>query len=68
VADAVPGEETASFASTMLVDFRARLRASADPDRSFRITCELAARPGWSGVRRVLDSAPLEDAAPPRTR
>ncbi len=50
VAAAVPGEETASFASTVLVDFRARLRASADPDRSFRSTCELAARPGWSGA------------------
>jgi hypothetical protein len=32
VADAVAGEETASFASTVLVDFRARLRASAGPD------------------------------------
>jgi hypothetical protein len=62
VADAVAGEETASFASTVLVDFRARLRASADPDRIFRVTCELARRVGLVGVRRVLDSAPLEDA------
>jgi transposase-like protein DUF772 len=62
VADAVAGEETASFASTVLVDFRARLRASADPDRIFRVTCALAQSAGLVGVRRVLDSAPLEDA------
>jgi len=62
VADAVAGEETASFASTVLVDFRARLRASADPDRIFRVTCELARQAGLVGMRRVLDSAPLEDA------
>jgi hypothetical protein len=62
VADAVAGEETASFAHTVLVDFRARLRASADPDRIFRVTCELARQVGLVGVRRVLDSAPLEDA------
>jgi hypothetical protein len=40
VAAAVAGEETASFAHTVLVDFRARLRASADPDRGFRVTCQ----------------------------
>jgi hypothetical protein len=62
VADAVAGEETASFASTVLVDFRARLRRSADPDRIFRVTCALARQVGLVGVRRVLDSAPLEDA------
>src|SRR5215211_5124015 len=62
VADAVAGEESASFASTVLVDFRARLRASADPDRIFRVTCELARQAGLVGMRRVLDSAPLEDA------
>jgi Transposase domain (DUF772) len=62
VADAVAGEETASFASTVLVDLRARLRASADPDRIFRVTCQLARQVGLVGVRRVLDSAPLEDA------
>jgi hypothetical protein len=62
VADAVAGEETASFAHTVLVDFRARLRRSADPDRIFRATCELARQVGLVGVRRVLDSAPLEDA------
>jgi len=62
VADAVAGEETASFAHTVLVDLRARLRASADPDRIFRVTCALARQVGLVGVKRVLDSAPLEDA------
>jgi Transposase DDE domain/Transposase domain (DUF772) len=62
VADAVAGEETASFASTVLVDLRARLRRSADPDRVFRVTTDLARQAGLVGVRRVLDSTPLEDA------
>jgi hypothetical protein len=62
VADAVAGQETASFAHTVLVDLRARLRRSADPDRIFRVTCALARQVGLVGVRRVLDSAPLEDA------
>jgi Transposase domain (DUF772) len=62
VADAVAGEETASFASTVLVDLRARLRRSADPDRIFRVTCALARQAGLVGVRRVLDSTALEDA------
>jgi hypothetical protein len=56
------GEETASFAHTVLVDFCARLRRSADPDRILRVTCELARQLGLVGVKRVLDSAPLEDA------
>jgi hypothetical protein len=62
VADAVAGEETASFAHTVLVDLRARLRRSEDPDRIFRVTCDLARQVGLVGVKRVLDSAPLEDA------
>jgi hypothetical protein len=62
LADAVAGEETASFAHTVLVDFRARRRASADPHRIFRVTCQLARQLGLVGVKRVLDSAPLEDA------
>jgi hypothetical protein len=62
VADAVAGEETASFAATVLVDFRARLSAPGDPDRILRVTCQLARQAGLVGVRRVLDSAPLEDA------
>jgi hypothetical protein len=51
-----------SFVHTVLVELRARLRASADPDRVFRITTELARQAGLVGVRRVLDSAPLYDA------
>jgi Transposase DDE domain/Transposase domain (DUF772) len=62
VADAVAGEETASFAHTVLVDLRARLRRSADSDRIFRVTCRLARQVGLVGLRQVLDSAPLEDA------
>jgi hypothetical protein len=48
VADAVAGEETASFAHTVLVDLRARLRRSEDPDRIFRVTCQLGP-PGGAG-------------------
>jgi hypothetical protein len=55
-------DEAGSFAHTVLVEFRARLRASTDPDRIFRVTCELARQAGLVGVRRVLDSAPLFDA------
>jgi len=62
VADALAGEETASFAHTVLVDLRARLRRSQDPDRIFRVTCDLARQAGLVGPWRVLDSAPLEDA------
>ena len=62
VGDPVAGEETTSFASTVLVDLRARLRASKDPDRIFRVTTELARSVELVGVRRVLDSAPLLDA------
>ena len=55
-------DEMGSFAHTVLVELRARLRASADPDRIFRVTTELARQAGLVGVRRVLDSAPLFDA------
>jgi hypothetical protein len=55
-------DETGSFAHTVLVELRARLRASTDPDRVFRVTTELARAAGLVGVRRVLDSAPLFDA------
>jgi hypothetical protein len=41
---------------------RARLRDSADPDRIFRVTKEVAASAGLIGVKRVLDSTPLYDA------
>jgi Transposase DDE domain/Transposase domain (DUF772) len=55
-------DETPGFVHTVLVELRARLRASTDPDRIFRVTTELARQVGLVGVRRVLDSAPLFDA------
>jgi len=55
-------DEMGSFVHTVLVELRARLRASADPDRIFQVTTELARQAGLVGVRRVLDSAPLYDA------
>jgi hypothetical protein len=55
-------DELGGFAHTVLVDLRARLRRSADPDRIFRVTTQLARQLGLVGVRRVLDSAPLLDA------
>jgi Transposase DDE domain/Transposase domain (DUF772) len=55
-------DEMPGFAHTVLVELRARLRASADPDRIFRVTTELARSAGLVGVRRVLDAAPLFDA------
>jgi hypothetical protein len=55
-------DEVAGFVHTVLVELRARLPASADPDRIFRVTTELARQAGLVGVRRVLDSAPLYDA------
>ena len=55
-------DEMPGFVHTVLVELRARLRASADPDRIFRVTTELARQAGLVGVRRVLDSAPLYDA------
>ena len=51
-----------SFVHTVLVRTRMRLRDSADPDRVFRVSKEVAAEAGLVGVRRVLDSAPLFDA------
>jgi hypothetical protein len=55
-------DETPGFVHTVLVELRARLRSSQDPDRIFRVTTELARQAGLVGVRRVLDSAPLFDA------
>jgi hypothetical protein len=55
-------DEMPGFVHTVLVELRARVRASAEPDRVFRVTCELARQAGLVGVRRVLDSAPLYDA------
>jgi hypothetical protein len=55
-------DDQPGFVHTVLVELRARLRASRDPDRVFQITTELARQAGLVGVRRVLDSAPLYDA------
>jgi Transposase DDE domain/Transposase domain (DUF772) len=50
------------FSHTVLVDMRARLAASARPERIFEVTVEAARQAGLVGVRRVLDSTPLYDA------
>jgi Transposase DDE domain/Transposase domain (DUF772) len=54
--------EYPSFVHTVLVDMRARLRASASPDRIFSAVLDVAKRAGVVGRRRVLDSTPLYDA------
>ena len=50
------------FVHTVLVDMRARLAASARPDRIFEVVLECAKRAGLVGRRRVLDSTALYDA------
>lgn len=50
------------FVHTVLVDMRARLAASADPERIFRVTLGAARSAGLVGRRRVLDSTPIYDA------
>ena len=50
------------FSHTVLVDMRARLAASADPRRLFRVVLQAASSAGLVGARRVLDSTPLYDA------
>jgi hypothetical protein len=47
------------FSHTGLVDMRARLAASARPERIFAVTVAGARQAGLVGVRRVLDSTPL---------
>ncbi len=51
-----------SFAHTVLVDMRARLRASEEPNRIFRIVLDVAKKAGMVGRRRVMDSTPLYNA------
>jgi IS5 family transposase len=61
----VGGYDTAewtSFAHTVLVDMRERLRRSDRPDRIFEVTLEAASKAGLVGHRRALDSTPLYDA------
>ena len=50
------------LAHTVLVDMRARLARSEQPDRIRDVTIEAAREAGLVGVRRVLDSTPLYDA------
>jgi hypothetical protein len=50
------------FVHTVLVDMRARLRLSGDPDRIFNVTLDAARQAGLVGRRRVLDSTCLFDA------
>ena len=54
--------DASTFAHTVLVDMRARLRTSKEPDRIFRIVATVAKSAGLVGRRRVLDSTPLYDA------
>ena len=56
------GDGWAQFAHTVLVDMRARLAASADPRRIFRVALDAASAAGLVGSKRVLDSTPLYDA------
>ena len=56
------GEGRTSFAHTVLVEMRERLRGSNRPDRVFKIVLDAAAAAGLVGRRRVVDSTPLYDA------
>jgi len=56
------GDGWAQFAHTVLVDMRARLAASKDPRRLFRVALDAASAAGLVGAKRVLDSTPLYDA------
>ena len=56
------GDGWAQFAHTVLVDMRARLAASKDSRRIFRVALEAASAAGLVGFKRVLDSTPLYDA------
>jgi hypothetical protein len=61
----VGGYDTAgwsSFAHTVLVDMRARLAGSKDPDRIFATALSVAADAGLVGRKRAIDSTPLYDA------
>lgn len=53
------GDSWVSFAHTVLVDMQARLAASKDPRRLFRVVLDASSKAGLVGVKRVLDSTPL---------
>jgi hypothetical protein len=50
------------FVHTVLVDMRARLARSENPNRIFAVTLEVAGQAGLVGRRRVLDATPIDDA------
>ena len=50
------------FVHTVLVDMRARLAASAAPNRIFDAVLQVAGAAGLVGRKRVLDSTPIYDA------
>jgi IS5 family transposase len=56
------GFDHPGFVHTVLVDMRARLARSQEPNRIFEATLDAARRAGLVGRRRVLDSTPLYDA------
>ena len=56
------GTGWATFAHTVLVDMRERLRNSADPDRIFAAALGAAQAASLVGKKRALDSTPLYDA------
>jgi hypothetical protein len=51
-----------AFVHTVLVDMRARLAHSEQPNRIFAVTLAVAGQAGLVGRRRVLDSTPIYDA------
>lgn len=51
-----------AFVHTVLVDMRARLARSEQPNRIFDVTLNVASQAGLVGRRRVLDSTPIYDA------
>ena len=68
VADAVAGEETASFAHTVLVDLRARLRRSAGSGSDLPGDLRRwPARWGWSGSSGCWTRPRWRTRSPPRT-
>ncbi len=54
--------EYPGFVHTVLVDMRARLRESKNPDRIFQAVLDVARAAGHIGRKRVLDSTALYDA------
>jgi transposase len=51
-----------SFDSTLLVDMRARLRNSKEPDRIFLAVLDVAKKANLVGKKRIVDSTALYDA------